>query len=452
MDTVGVSSSVKNTTDGKTAITSSTKISDIYGYTNVTAGDKITISGQKHDSGTENAVAATDFAIDANTTVDDLLNQVESLFGSAGDVTASLTADGKIQVVDNKTGTSNLAVNLSATVANGALDFGSFSTVGTISKHVIQQGEDASFSIDGVAMTSTSNTVTTAIPGVTMTLAGEDPATTVTMDIDSDGEAIQKKVQTMLDSYNEVIGYINMQMSYNADTKTTGGVLFGDNNLKEVKNNLQTSILSKVNNSTISYLSDVGITIGSDNKLSLDSDEFQTKLASSYSDVVKLFSDSGSGSSSSLQYAYSSRSTKSGTYNIDITSANGSTITGSINGATATGSGNILTLNDSTNAANGLQIRYTGTGTLSGTFSFNRGIASLLENSMYTMTDSINGTVTTVQNSLQTGIDDLDTKMTDTEALINRKMSLLTTRFQTMEVALANINSMSSYISSMLST
>ena len=444
-DTVGVTSGVKNTTDGSTPITSTTKLSDIYGYGNVTAGDKITISGTGHDG---TSVTSTDLNIDANTTVGDLLDSINSTFSN---VTASITADGKIQVADNTTGSSSLAVNLQSTVADGTLDFGSFSSVGSIRKYVVQQGEDASFTIDGVAMTSSTNSVTTAVSGVTLSLAGEDPNTTVTVDVDSDADAIEKKVQSMLDAYNDVISYINAQMTYNSDTKTTGGVLFGDNSLKEVKNSLQSSILSKVGNSTIKYLTDVGITIGSDNKLTMDSDTFKSKLESSYSDVVKLFTDSGTGSSSSLQYAYSSRSTKSGTYNVDITQS-GSTITGTIAGVAVSGSNNILTVDDSSSAANGLQIRYTGTGTLTGgTFTYSRGLASLLDNTLFSMTDSVNGSVTTVENSLQDSINSLDTQITDTNDLIDRKMSLLTTQFQNMEVALSSLQSQSSYLSSVLS-
>lgn len=444
-DVIGVTSSVKNTTDGTAPITSTTKLSDIFGYGNVTAGDKITISGTAHDG---TAVAAVDFSIGSTSTVGNLLDQIKSTFGN---VTASVTADGRIEVVDNQTGTSKLAVNLQSTVVDGKLDFGSFSSVGAVRKLVVQQGKDASFTVDGVAMTSESNTVTTAIPGVTLSLAGADPSTSITVNVDNDAASIESKVKGMLDAYNDVIKFINSQMTYNSDTKKTGGPLFGDNQLKAIKQSLQSAILSKVSDSTVSYLSDVGVSIGNDNTLSLKSDTFKAKLATSFNDVVKLFANSGSGSSSTLQYVYSSKSTLSGTYNVDVTGT-GTTASGTIAGVAATAAGTLLTVNDPNSPANGLQIRYTGTGALTGTFTFSKGIASLLESALNSMTDSLNGTVTTQQKSLQDNIDALNTKISDTNDRIDRKMNALTLKFQSMETALASMQSQSSFLSKLNSS
>ncbi len=149
-DEAGVTGNVANTTDGSTPITASTDIDDIYGY-NQNAGDSISISGTDHNG---NAVTATNFAISSTTTVGNLLTQIQNLFGN---VTASVTSSGQIQVIDNATGTSNLSLNLDASLTGtdpGTLSFGSFGQAGTISQSVLQQGQDASFSIDGMNMTS----------------------------------------------------------------------------------------------------------------------------------------------------------------------------------------------------------------------------------------------------------------------------------------------------------
>ena len=78
--------------------------------TTYTSGDKITISGTAH-----NGTAWPDQFrnhTDLRRSVD-LLNQIQSLFGN---VTASLTSTGQIQVIDNATGTSDLSVNLQASL------------------------------------------------------------------------------------------------------------------------------------------------------------------------------------------------------------------------------------------------------------------------------------------------------------------------------------------------
>lgn len=450
-DVIGVSGGVANTTDGTTAITASTKITDIYGYNVNSTGDKITISGTTH-SGT--AVAATDLAIDANTTVGDLLTRIQNLFG---DVTASVTSDGKIQVVDNATGTSQLSVNLKTTITDpngGVLDFGTFSQAGAIRKYAIQEGKDASFSLDGMNMTSQTNTVTGAIPGVTLNLLNEDPNTTVTVNVGNDGSAIESKVKAMLAAYNDIIGYVNTQMTYNQDSKTTGGPLFGDNTLKSVKSNLQSLVLTSVGTSSINHLADVGITVGDDNKLSLDSSKFQQVLSTNFDDVVKLFTDSGTSSDSRFSLTGSGRDTRSGTYTIDISQAAGGglNIAGKIDGWDATGSGDILSLQNGTSGANGLSISFSGTSApASATFTFSRGIASLLESAVYNMTDPVNGSVTVQKNGTQSSIDALGKKMTAMQDNIDMKMAMLKTQFVNMDAAVAQMQNMQSYLSTQIS-
>ncbi|MHC1725816.1 MAG: flagellar filament capping protein FliD [Syntrophobacteraceae bacterium] len=443
-DLIGVTGGVGNTTDGTAAITSATNIVDIYGYLNNSPGDKITISGTKHDG---TAVTA-DFAIDGTKTVGDLLSQVQTLFG---DVTASITSDGKIQVLDNATGTSQLSVNLETTVLDpngGVLDFGSFGEVGAVRKYVLQQGTDAAFTLDGLSMTSKTNTVTGAIPGVTLNLLGEDPNTAVTVNVGRDGAGIEAKVQAMLNSYNDVISYVNSQMTYNADAGTTGGPLFGDNALKSIKVKLQSAMMSAVGDSSIKYMTDIGITVGKDNKLSIDSTKFQSVLGTNFDDVVKLFSDSGSSENGQFHLASSGRTTVSGTYRIDISQLSGSglDIAGQIDGLDATGYGDLLTLNNSASGANGLGIRYTGTSLTSTDFTFTRGIASLLESEAYALTDPLNGTATLQQNSMQTNIDAVKKKITDMQTIIDMKMALYKEQFIAMDAAVAQMQSMQTYL------
>ena len=240
-DVVGVTGSVANTTDGSTAITASTNIANIFGYTN-NSGDAIAISGTAHDG---TAVTSTNFAISSTTTVGDLLTQIQNLFGN---VTASVTSDGKIQVIDNATGTSDLSVNLTSSIGSnsGTLNFGSFGQAATISKRVLQQGTNAAFTVDGMSMTSTSNTVTNAVSGVTLNLLGADPNTTLTVGVGYDTTGIENEVSNMVSAYNGVMSYINSNMSYNTQTNQTGGPLFGSTALESIKSQLESTVLSRV--------------------------------------------------------------------------------------------------------------------------------------------------------------------------------------------------------------
>ncbi len=436
-----------------TPITASTDITSIYGYNNYTSGDEITISGTNH-SGT--AVASTNFAITPTTTVGSLLNQIQSVFGN---VTASITSSGAIQVIDNATGTSKLSVNLQSSLQNsdaGELNFGSFGTVGTVQQYVIQQGENASFTVDGASMTSSTNTATNAIPGVTLNLLGADPNTTLTVNVAPDTQAIENNVNTMISAYNAVISYVNNQMSYTSSsstTGTTGGPLFGNNTLKSIKSQLQSAIMSQVGTGSMDYLADIGITAGSTGALSLNTTTFDNAISNNFSGVVNLLSNSATCSDSQFQYVYSNSYTQSGTYNVDISQlpGTGQDIAGTIDGYAATGSGNILTLNNTASNANGLQISYTGTTEpASATVTVNRGIASLIAGLTSEFTNSANGTVTAQETGLQNTITSVNKTVTQMQNNINQQMAILQQEFITMDSTVASLDSMQSYLTTQL--
>ena len=459
--TIGVTGSVANTSNGSTPITAATDITSIYGYNNYTSGDKITISGTTHNG---TAVAATDFAITPSTTVGDLLNQIDSLFGS--NVTASVNSQGKIQVIDNATGTSQLSVNLQSSLQNtnaGELSFGSFGQAGTVQQYVIQQGENASYTLDGASMTSSTNTVTNAMPGVTLNLLGADPKTTLTVNVAPDTQGIEANVNSMINAYNAVISYVNTQMTYTpgssttgttATAGTTGGPLFGDTTLQSIKSQLQSSIMSQVGTGSMDYLSDIGITANSTGVLSLNTTTLESAISNNFSGVVNLLSDSATCSNSQFQYVLNSSSTQSGTYAIHISqlSGTGQDVAGTIAGLDATGSGNTLTLNNTASNANGLEISYTGTTVpADATVTVNRGIASLIAGLTSEFTNSTNGTVTSQETGLKANITSLNSTVSQMQNTINQQMATLQQEFITMDTTVASLDSMQSYLTTQLS-
>ena len=458
--TIGVTGSVANTSDGSTPITAATDITSIYGYNNYTSGDKITISGTTHNG---TAVPSTDLGITPSTTVGDLLNQIDSLFGS--NVTASVTSQGQIQVIDNATGTSQLSVNLQSSLQNsnaGELSFGSFGQAGTVQQHVIQQGENASYTVDGASMTSSSNTVTNAIPGVTLNLLGADPKTTLTVNVAPDTQGIEDNVNSMINAYNAVISYVNTQMTYTpgssttgttATAGTTGGPLFGNTTLQSIKSQLQSSIMSQVGTGSMDCLADIGITANSTGVLSMNTSTFENAISNNFSGVANLLSDTATCSNSQFQYVLDGKSTQSGKYDIHISQlpGTGQDIAGTIAGLDATGSGNNLTLNNTASGANGLTISYTGTTVpADATVTVNRGIASLIDSLTSEFTNSTNGTVTDQETGLQSNITSLNSTVSQMQNTINQQMATLQQEFITMDSTVASLDSMQSYLTTQL--
>lgn len=157
----------------------------------------------------------------------------------------------------------------------------------------LQAGVDASFTIDGIAMTRSSNTITDAIPGVTLQLRGADANTTITLDVERDESGITEKIQNFVDAYNGLVKYINEQFSYNALSEKTGGVLFGDATLRSIKTRLQSTVLDQ---ELFSY----GITFSRSGTLELNADKFKDALLQDFSGTVSAFNTMAQGLQSVL--------------------------------------------------------------------------------------------------------------------------------------------------------
>jgi flagellar hook-associated protein 2 len=100
-----------------------------------------------------------------------------------------------------------------------------------------KQGKDAEFEVDGVPGSSNSNTVTDAIPGVTLTLGGLTPNGPVTINVEPPGpnaSVVEAQVQSFVKLYNSTVEAIQTQLQTKPPTKFTStseygtGILFGD--------------------------------------------------------------------------------------------------------------------------------------------------------------------------------------------------------------------------------
>jgi len=316
-DVVGVTGTEAMTTDGQ-VIDTTTLLVDIDGYLEFTTGDKIDFSGYDTSGG---SVTYT-FNIDTTTTVQDLLNAIEDQYG---DVTAYITSEGKIQIVDNTTDTpssSSLQVTLTDTISNGTLDFGlDGATSATIRKRELVEGSNASLTIDGVNITSAENTIDDVIEGVTLNLIKADPDTTITLNVNRDIDGIVNKITEFVDKYNEVASYIYQQQSYDEQNESTGGVLFGDSTLSSVKADLTSAVVQQIwgVSSSFSILGQIGINLDNEGKLNIDSDTLRGYLETNFNDVKNLFVLNGTTSTGTLGYISCSRATQPGEYTVNIT-------------------------------------------------------------------------------------------------------------------------------------
>lgn len=152
----------------------------------------------------------------------------------------------------------------------------------------IQKAQDAKFTMDGIKMTRSSNTITDLGVGITLTLnkTGE-----INFDVQQDSESVTKAMQDMVDAYNGLVLNLNAATDYNSETGTKGSL----QGVTEV-NSIRSSIISvlfktqsvdgtvedtngnKVSAKVMLSLQDYGLSMTESGTLNFDSSTFESKM------------------------------------------------------------------------------------------------------------------------------------------------------------------------------
>ncbi len=139
----------------------------------------------------------------------------------------------------------------------------------------------------GLLATNATNTFSNLVPGLTLNLTGVG---TTSVAVTSDTGKITDAVQKFVDSYNKVIDNIATVTNYDSSNATNNGVLFGNSSIQQVENALGQFITQSYSNAgSYRTLATVGITVGLDGTLALNTDTFTQALAANPTDVRALF-------------------------------------------------------------------------------------------------------------------------------------------------------------------
>lgn len=154
--------------------------------------------------------------------------------------------------------------------------------------------KDATLNINGIAITSQSNTVEGALQGVTLTLSATGSAQTLTVKRDTD--KILDAITTFVDAYNSFVTSVDTLTAYDADSGSAGELL-GDSTTRRISTQLASDLYSQIGSGTFTYLSQLGIGLESDGTLSIDDDKLQSALDDNIDAVSEFFigSDGKSG-------------------------------------------------------------------------------------------------------------------------------------------------------------
>jgi flagellar hook-associated protein 2 len=218
----------------------------------------------------------------------DTLNSLAAAINNAGiGVNASIISDTSGSRLSLVSGTSGSAGQLTIT---GSL---SDTTTGTgLSLQSAQTGADADLTVDGIDLKSASNTVTTAIPGVTFQLLSSSVGTPIQIQITNDTSAVTSAFGSLVTAYNAVVKDINGQSG--KDASGNAEPLSGSSTLAQLQQQLYGVLFSGATSGGISSITQLGITVNQDGTLALNSDTLNATLNSNFAGVTGYLQNSGS--------------------------------------------------------------------------------------------------------------------------------------------------------------
>jgi flagellar hook-associated protein 2 len=179
--------------------------------------------------------------------------------------------------------------------------------------------QNATATVNGVPISSASNTVTGVVQGVTLNLV---KAGTTSLSVARDTASVTSAISAFVKAYNDTNTTLKNFTSYNATTKQAG-ILLGDSATRSIQNQMRSTLssaLGGLGSSSLTTLSQVGISFQKDGSLALDTAKLNSAISSNFNDIAGLFATVGKPTDSLVNYLSSTANTQAGSYALSVTS------------------------------------------------------------------------------------------------------------------------------------
>lgn len=155
---------------------------------------------------------------------------------------------------------------------------------------VISTPQNAKYTLDGLALESTSNTVTGAISGVNVELVKDGKST---LSVATNNDTLKGSVQSFVTAYNVLMTAINTQTKVTTgsdDSSASGATLTGDATMRALVNSIRSEISSSIGTGGLRTLSQLGInTVQKTGLLELNDTKWNAAVKTYGADISGLF-------------------------------------------------------------------------------------------------------------------------------------------------------------------
>lgn len=237
--------------------------------------------------------------VGAGDTLADVRNAINESSDNSGVTATIVNSDDGARLVlsSNETGTDN-ALEVTVTADgdgndsdNAGLSALTYVSGGTNYATSISTANDAVVEIDGFTVTSSSNTISDAVDGISFTAKSLGAAN---LEVTRDDEAILEAVNQFADAFNALRDEIDSQRS---------GQLEADSTLLSIEQSIFNVLNagSDISGSDFKYLIEAGVSINEEGVMEVDSAAVSETLNSDFNSFVNLFSAEGEGYAARLE-------------------------------------------------------------------------------------------------------------------------------------------------------
>lgn len=427
------------------ATAQTTQSGDMSSYVNGGTATSLTIAtaGITAADGTVSGNTSSTITIPANATIKDVATAINA--AKTGVAASVVTTGGKsVLVLKGTTGAANAFSVTSNDAALAGVTYGTGAASGSTTT-ASSTAADAVVNVDGVDVTSASNTLTNVVAGVTVTIVKPG---TVTLTGTRPTDAITSAVNDFVSAYNTLKADLD-SVTVAATSSTSAGALTGNSTIRDMRRQLGQLTTTKLTGSgTITTLAQLGVSTGQDGTLSVDATTLSKILAQYPDDVEAMFNPAQSSSSGAVSITSKVGAVAAGVYSLSgLTAASGTTAaSGMVNGLAMTGAASTLTAATG-GPANGLTLTLSSTATVpsTATLTIDLGLGGALAMISAALTGKA-GSLTSLQSRLTTQTSTLADQLTAADAKLTVYHDRLVSQFSTMNTRVSAYKATASYL------
>ena len=218
-----------------------------------------------------------------------LRNVRDAINASDLDIQASVVQDGaeyRLLLTSGQTGTAGV---MSLTV-DGTID----TRLASANMDETLAAQDAVYSVNGLGLTSSSNTVSDVLPGVTLELLTDTGGQSVVVDVGSDTDDLGSKLAAVLTAYNALVKNMSALGGASSDG-SQAGPLVGDASLRSLQRQVATALYTnratEVSENPFANLTQLGLHMDLSGTATLDASELDAALSQNEAGVAALVAE-----------------------------------------------------------------------------------------------------------------------------------------------------------------